>query len=120
MLKELDKHPYVSLSRQRRSGPTAPPNSDAAQLENVEEHKTNDTSTLQAPTSAKDNGNAAEGSESEEETEIPEGSLFDMNIPGVLTAEEVENQIDLDRMLLLANGSFVEMEVRLRSLALRE
>ncbi|KAK2873704.1 hypothetical protein FQN49_002143 [Arthroderma sp. PD_2] len=36
-------------------------------------------------------------------------SLFDLHVPGVLTVEEVQTQIDLDRWPLLIRGMLVEM-----------
>lgn len=52
------------------------------------------------------------GSESpDEDTEIPEGSLFDYNIPGVLKAEEVV-KLDLDHWKLLVRNMLIDFEVR--------
>jgi arginine-tRNA-protein transferase len=56
----------------------------------------------------------ANSSSSEEET-VPELaneeelSLFDIHMPGVLTADQVLTQLDLDHWLLLVHGSFVHM-----------
>lgn len=47
-----------------------------------------------------------------DETEL---SLFDINMPGVLTLEEVK-ALDLNRWHLLYHGSFVQMEVSLSCL----
>lgn len=44
-----------------------------------------------------------------DETEL---SLFDINMPGVLTLEEVK-ALDLNHWHLLYHGSFVQMEVRI-------
>lgn len=49
---------------------------------------------------------------SDEDTEIPEGSLFDCNIPGVLKAEEVA-KLDLDHWKLLVRNMLIDFEVRL-------
>lgn len=52
---------------------------------------------------------------SDEEEPIPElanqeaMSLFDIRMPGVLTADEVLTQLDLDHWLLLVHGNFVHM-----------
>lgn len=45
-----------------------------------------------------------------DETEI---SLFDLNMPGVLTLDEVK-ALNLNQWLLLYHGSFVQMEVRVQ------
>ena|SRR5438034_4406860 len=39
-------------------------------------------------------------------------SLLDVNMPGVLTRQELEEQVDLDHWLLVAHGVLVEMIVR--------
>nr|WAW84735.1 hypothetical protein [Knufia petricola] len=44
-----------------------------------------------------------------DDTEIPEGSLFDYNIPGVLNKGEVEN-LNLGHMKLLVRTSLVDLE----------
>jgi arginine-tRNA-protein transferase len=52
----------------------------------------------------------------EAEEELPELvneealSLFSIGMPGVMTADEVLDQIDLDHWLLLVHGTFVHME----------
>jgi hypothetical protein len=48
---------------------------------------------------------------SDEDTEMPEGSLFDYNIPGVLEAEEV-TKLDLDHWKLLVRNMLIDFEVR--------
>jgi arginine-tRNA-protein transferase len=80
---KLDKRKYVSLSRDR-----------ARQLSTSE--------TVEK--------------EGDKEDELPELvneealSLFSIGMPGVMTAEEVLNKIDLDHWLLLVHGTFVHME----------
>ncbi len=69
------------------------------------------TDNLSAP-SREDKAPLDEGDESDEDWENPGCSLFEMNMPGVLTKEEVETQIDLDHWLLYDRDLFVEMEVR--------
>lgn len=44
-----------------------------------------------------------------DDTEIPEGSLFDYNIPGVLTKQEVA-KLDLDHMKLLVRNALIDLE----------
>ena len=44
-----------------------------------------------------------------DETEIPEGSLFDYNIPGVLSKEQM-SKLDLAHWKLLVRTSLIELE----------
>ena len=46
----------------------------------------------------------------EEDAEIPEGSLFDYKIPGVLTKDEVE-KLDLDHWKLVVRDALIDLEV---------
>jgi hypothetical protein len=46
----------------------------------------------------------------EEDAEIPEGSLFDYRIPGVLTKNEVA-KLDLNHWRLLVRDALIELEV---------
>lgn len=48
-------------------------------------------------------------SSSADETEIPEGSLFDYHVPGIMTKEEVVEKLDLDTWKLRVRNDFVEM-----------
>jgi arginine-tRNA-protein transferase len=45
-----------------------------------------------------------------EDAEIPEGSMFDYHIPGVLTKDEVKS-LDLDHWRLVVRNNLVELEV---------
>ncbi|QSS66179.1 arginine-tRNA-protein transferase [Histoplasma capsulatum] len=85
---ELDRRPYMSLSHD---------------------------STLEATTKA---GGGVEAHPSDEEKEasnvIPpigeeDMSLFDVHMPGVLTLQQLEEQVDLDHWKLLAHGVLVDM-----------
>lgn len=58
-----------------------------------------------------DNSESDEEDSSSGSNEEADVSLFDLKVPGVLTKEEVESNIDLDHWLLVANGMLVEMEV---------
>lgn len=87
---ELDRRPYMSLSHD---------------------------STLEATTKA---GGGVEAHPSDEEKEasnvIPpigeeDMSLFDVHMPGVLTLQQLEEQVDLDHWKLLAHGVLVDMIV---------
>jgi arginyl-tRNA---protein transferase len=124
--KKLDKNKYVSLSRDRKAidnnsvfpeeGPNSAENDEKAPEMNEESvevsaNGTNDSSTASNVNTTPDaQGN--EDSDSESNWEDPGCSLFEMNMPGVLTKEEVEKQIDLDHWLLHDRDMFVEMEVR--------
>ncbi len=48
--------------------------------------------------------------EDEDDAEIPEGSLFDYHIPGVLTKDEVK-RLDLGHWRLLVRNALIELEV---------
>lgn len=50
-------------------------------------------------------------SEIDEHEEIPEGSLFEFNVPGVLSKEEVE-KLDLAHWKILVRNTLVDLEVR--------
>ena len=52
-----------------------------------------------------------EAGSDEEDAEIPEGSLFDYNIPGVLTKEQVQD-LDLDHWKLVVRDMLIDLEVR--------
>lgn len=45
----------------------------------------------------------------QDDVEIPEGSLFDYNVPGILTKEEV-SKLDLAHWKLLVRTSLIELE----------
>lgn len=81
LVQKLDQQPYVSLSRDSRSrgGQDVPSPPDTDP-----------------------------DADADEEINDEDASLFDLHMPGVLTAEEVE-ALDLDHWLLLVRGSFVHM-----------
>ncbi|KAI9820597.1 MAG: Arginyl-tRNA--protein transferase 1 [Pycnora praestabilis] len=95
--KRLDARKYVSLSRERRLGISAEPSSSLAadNIGNTEENTQNQSSpviSLLRPSSS------------------PE-SLFEMNMPGVMSLEEVQIQIDLDKMRIsFGKNGIAEME----------
>ncbi|GLB04189.1 arginyl-tRNA--protein transferase 1 [Aspergillus tubingensis] len=78
--KKLDERPYVSLSRDRQNTTT---------------------------TTTGDN-NAATQEEADAEVNDEEVSLFDLNMPGNMTLDEIK-ALDLDHWLLLVHGTFVHM-----------
>lgn len=54
-------------------------------------------------------------SENDENEEIPEGSLFEYNIPGILSKEEVQ-KLDLAHWKILVRNTLVDLEVSLSPL----
>ncbi|EXJ82632.1 arginine-tRNA-protein transferase [Capronia epimyces CBS 606.96] len=96
--RELDKRKYVSLSRDRKYG--------------VAHEESNDSAASSTELSVFDDEQDLEFDEApsdEEDAEIPEGSLFDYNIPGVLSKDEVQ-RLDLDHWRLLVRNAFIELE----------
>ncbi|KAL2360958.1 hypothetical protein RJZ56_006181 [Blastomyces dermatitidis] len=85
---ELDRRPYVSLSHDRTLGGTTQPGG------NVEGQ----------PTST-----AIKRSNIQPQVNEEDMSLFDIHMPGVLTLQEVQEQVDLDHWKLLAHGVLVDM-----------
>jgi hypothetical protein len=121
---KLDHNPYVSLSREKRLADQARSRQDADAVENGPQpgdvskgEQTQDKSssaTVIVPSAASVTGDAdyeLDSEPSDEDTEIPEGSLFDYNMPGVLTAEEV-TKLDLDHWKLLVRNMLIDFEVR--------
>ena len=52
-----------------------------------------------------------EADSDEEDAEIPEGSLFDYQISGVLTKDEVK-RLDLEHWRLIVRDALIELEVQ--------
>ncbi|OAL23227.1 hypothetical protein AYO22_06277 [Fonsecaea multimorphosa] len=109
---ELDKRKYVSPSRDRKYGV------DAAESTNHQAAVTATPDLSTAPKTTKERGRMFddeqdlefdEAPSDEEDAEIPEGSLFDYEIPGVLTKDEVI-RLDLDHWRLLVGKSLIELE----------
>jgi arginyl-tRNA---protein transferase len=92
---KLDKRPYVSLSRDRKR----------LQSATAENPEPDDAGAVRTK------GTKGTEEVADEEINDEEVSLFDIHMPGVMTAEEVHSQIDLDHWLLLVHGSFVNMNV---------
>jgi len=86
LMAKLDERPYVSLSRDRQRSLLATPEDENSAID-----------ALQRRVNA-----AAEMNEEDM-------SLFDIYMPGVMTAEEVESRIDLDYWLLVVQGTLVHM-----------
>jgi arginine-tRNA-protein transferase len=98
LTKKLDERAYVSLSRDRK-------------LASQEGSSSQGEERTAAGSASTSEGNAP-AAEEEELINEEELSLFDIHMPGVMTAEEVESQIDLDHWLLLVEGTLIQMEVK--------
>lgn len=115
--RELDKRPYVSLSHDRKYGvPTEESKSHSAQDSALPDKS---SSSSEAPNTTKERSKIYNDEQDlefddapsdEEDAEIPEGSLFEYHIPGVLAKEEVE-RLDLDHWRLLVRNALIELEV---------
>jgi arginine-tRNA-protein transferase len=99
----LDKQDYVSMSRERRH-----------REKKASETKADDVVANQDNESAR-----ADVSEyplpkaNEAGTAVSDGmSLFELKVPGLMTAEEIEQQLDLDTMPILIRNRLVECQVR--------
>ena len=101
--KKLDTHQYFSFSgNTKRAENELETNGMARASSQPQNSKTEpqiDYTTLELDS---DNDSA-------DETEIPEGSLFDYRVPGILTTEEVE-KLNLNKWKLLVRNMFVDME----------
>lgn len=112
--KNLDQHKYFSPSNAAQSSHQAA-NGDSVAQPTIAEMKTtpNHVEELTKEKLAE----KLKGEEIEldsdpsdpDDTEIPEGSLFDYNIPGVLTKQEVAT-LDLDHMKLLVRNALIDLE----------
>jgi len=105
--RELDKTPYVSLSRDRKQGPVATDENSQSQITATSASET----TKERSTIFDDEQDLEfdEAPSDEEDAEIPEGSMFDYHIPGVLTKDEVKS-LDLDHWRLVVRNNLVELE----------
>lgn len=112
--KKLDERRYVSLSADRKASLDAQSNGQSngaspAIMQN-EPSKFGKTfaEELESKTELEDIEMDSDVSEVDD-TEIPEGSLFDYNIPGVLKKNEVE-KLNLGHLKLLVRTSLIDLE----------
>ncbi|KAK5531457.1 Arginyl-tRNA--protein transferase 1 [Vermiconidia calcicola] len=108
--RELDKRPYVSLSHDRKQGPVTTEENSQSQTTAT---SASASETTKERSTVFDDGQDLEFDEAlsdEEDAEIPEGSMFDYHIPGVLTKDEVKS-LDLDHWRLVVRNNLVELEV---------
>jgi arginine-tRNA-protein transferase len=88
----LDKKSYVSMSRERRTE-CREDGKDKAENDDLSEYPLH---------SAAEAGKA-----------VSKGmSLFDLKVPGLMTVEEIEEQLDLDTMPIRVSGRMAECQVR--------
>lgn len=110
---KLDSRKYVSLSADRKAGigsteeiPSGPAASDVKTTPSHVEELTKEK--LGEKLKGEEIDMDSDPSDADD-TEIPEGSLFDYNIPGVLKKEDVA-KLDLDHMKLLVRANLVDLE----------
>lgn len=98
----------MSPSRDHKLGPTAlPPGIPTLQPGPSESLKTTEsTSTIDPDSEAYD---LDSDPSDQEDMDIPEGSLFDYQIPGVLTKEEI-GKLNLDKWKLVVRNMLVDFE----------
>ena len=107
--KQLDRRLYYAPSSAKTAGSEKGTCSETTkQSSDAHEVDTNNIASAQVSSEAPD-GFELDSEGSEDGTEIPEGSLFNYNIPGVLKLEEVE-KLDLDHWKLLVRKMLVDFE----------
>jgi arginyl-tRNA---protein transferase len=103
------KHPYLETELKSNATDSVRPDEERKQ--------TTDTTKGRAGMHADDEDLELDEDSSEaDDAEIPEGSLFDYNIPGVLSKNEV-SRLDLSHWKLLVRTSLIELEVSIISLS---
>lgn len=119
--KQLDQRQYVSPSRDCKTTQASgsadgdPTPSPLPPRPSDESSKVPDTTKSRAQTFSDDQDlELDEAGSDEEDAEIPEGSLFEYNIPGVLSKEDVE-KLDLGHWRLVVRDALIELEVRSNS-----
>jgi arginine-tRNA-protein transferase len=107
---QLDKTPYFSVSR----GSLAPTSSsDESETLSSQKSSSKDGEATSTPLGSTDEFPDIEidpDESGESDTEIPEGSLFDKHMPGVVSRNELES-MDLDHWKLRVRDTFVDLEV---------
>jgi hypothetical protein len=112
--KKLDTRSYVSPSRDERLGVESASREFPAQTPAPAVNGNGEPRTTKETGAHFDDDQDLEfdeaPSDEEDDAEIPEGSLFDYEIPGVLTKAEVQN-LDLDHWRLVVRNTLIELEV---------
>lgn len=93
----LDKKTYVSMARERRLREAKA--SEAAETGENADAKKGDLSEFPFPTAAEAGAAVSKGT-----------SLFELKVPGVMTAEEMEEQLDLDSMPISVGNRMAEAQ----------
>jgi arginyl-tRNA---protein transferase len=110
---KLDKRKYVSPSRDAKESPledTVVAHTHDAVPQPAEESK-NDSTKSRAAKFAEDEDLELDDEDSEnDDAEIPEGSLFDYNVPGIMKKDEVA-KLDLSHWKLVVRNSLIDLEV---------
>lgn len=111
---KLDKRKYVSPSRDLKDPAVEPEaNSTPSGELPAEESKPDDTTKSRAAIQTDDQDMELDEDDSDnEDNVIPPGSLFDYNVPGVLSRDSVA-QLDLDHWKLVIRNTLVDFEVSL-------
>ncbi|RMZ79947.1 hypothetical protein DV738_g3006, partial [Chaetothyriales sp. CBS 135597] len=113
---KLDKQRYLSLSRERNKGPSEPQQKGSLKAEmddasGVAPSGEKDTTKSRASKFADDEDLELDEEEADnDDNEIPEGSLFEYNVPGILTKDQV-SELDLDHWKLLDLRGWEEWKV---------
>lgn len=124
--RQLDQRPYVSPSHDRKYG-IAQEESKGLVASNTALSAT-DSNDGKGPATTKERSRIFDDEQDlefdeppsdEDDAEIPEGSLFDHQIPGVLSKDEVK-RLDLDHWRLVVRNALIELEVRAVRAALIE
>lgn len=102
----LDKRKYVSMSADARNGVADVATSEVKTTPSRVEEMTKEK--LEKKLKGEEIDEDTDPSDADD-TEIPEGSLFDYGIPGVLTKEDIE-KLDLRHMKLVVRTSVVDLE----------
>ncbi|ETN43200.1 uncharacterized protein HMPREF1541_02359 [Cyphellophora europaea CBS 101466] len=113
---KLDAQRYVSPSKELRALPVEPSGAlEAATDLPPAEAKNDDTTKSRAATFADDQDLELDEEDSEnEDAEIPPGTMFQYNIPGVLTKDQVAD-LDLGKWKLIIRNTLVDFEASLQN-----
>lgn len=112
--KKLDTREYVSPSHDQRYSEDKGKNGNGTRSKASKDNAPNEPKTTKETGQSFDDDENLEFDEiasDEEDAEIPEGSLFDYEIPGVLTKDEVK-RLNLDSWRLVVRNALIELEVQ--------
>ena len=117
---QLDKRQYVSPSRDRKraldtneSNGQAPSGAKQPVPAGLEAENSSDSTKERATKFADDQDLEFDAAPSDEEdAELPEGSMFDYQVPGMLTRDEA-GSLDLNHWRLLVRNALIDLEVNI-------